>query len=192
MPDIKPHLTINRSLNHNNYYLTFHHGSPILQSPPAKRLHPHLPAPLQLRRLNPHHNRHLIPPDRQLHRLRSELPSVALTHHRKSPLHSHFLHRHHLQLTSHSRQFIWTLAWSISALSILLFRGSYPAGVDVGLDFIGWGLAWGLGIVVLEWAVRMDYPRSCQYRNTSNTFCINSRALMACEVVGGIMALLYG
>lgn len=90
------------------------------------------------------------------------------------------------------QQFCWTLFWSISALCILLFRGTYPAGVDVGLDLIGWGLAWGFGIVLIQWAASMDYPRSCEYRNTSNTFCINSRALMACEVVGGIMALLYG
>ena len=90
-------------------------------------------------------------------------------------------------------QFAWTILWSISAICVLFFHGPYPAGVDVGLDFIGWGLAWGFGVCLIEWAVEIDYPEwSCDLEYISSGYCTHTRALMASEVLAGIFALLYG
>ena len=75
---------------------------------------------------------------------------------------------------------------------MLLFHGPYHPGVDIGLDFISWGLAWGFAITILMWTAEMDYPDDCQYEYKTPGFCPHAKTLMAMEVLSSILALVYG
>lgn len=65
--------------------------------------------------------------------------------------------------------------------------------MDIGLDFIGWGLAWGFGVVLIWWAADMNYPNnSCDLEYNSPGYCSRTKALMAMEVLGGIFGMGFG
>lgn len=102
--------------------------------------------------------------------------------------------KHSLTLTvaAHTRQFCYTIAWSFSAICVLVFHGPYPPPVDIALDFVGWGLAWAMGALVIQWSAEMDYPSDCGWSYNSVSFCTRAKTLMAMEILAGILAFVYG
>lgn len=67
-----------------------------------------------------------------------------------------------------------------------LFWRPYHPGIDIGLDFLGWGLAWSLGILQLSESGSMSYD--AEWSHLAGT----ERAGGAFVVLIGYVALVGG
>lgn len=103
-------------------------------------------------------------------------------------------HPRHLspKLTSSRAQYVWTILWSFSALCVIVFHGPYHPAVDIALDFIGFGLAWGWAPVVIYWTAYINAPGDCHWSYQGPNFCTRAKALKALEILAGILAITYG
>lgn len=75
---------------------------------------------------------------------------------------------------------------------MLVFHGAYHPAVDIALEFIGFGLAWGWAVAVIQWTAEMNYADDCGYTSNGPNFCTQAKALMALEILAGILAFTYG
>lgn len=71
------------------------------------------------------------------------------------------------------------MVWCTISLSLTFFWGLYHPGIDVGLDFVGWGAAWSLGILQLSESGSMSYDPEWSH-------------LAGSERAGGVFVVLSG
>ena len=91
----------------------------------------------------------------------------------------------------------WSIIWHTVSLSMTLVkRQPYHPGADIAMDFMGWGLNWGMGIVVLIW---VSYTRrlSDECDNTASYYydaslCSEKEAADGIQLTAGALCVLVG
>lgn len=87
----------------------------------------------------------------------------------------------------------WTVLYNGSMLLVLVVRGSYHPGIDIAMDFLGWGLQWAMGILLVIWrSMSSDVEWTCDYRGADSQACANSKKMSGIQWAGGILSIVIG
>ncbi|KAK5165727.1 uncharacterized protein LTR77_008650 [Saxophila tyrrhenica] len=91
-------------------------------------------------------------------------------------------------------QAAYTLLYSTPTLLLHLLRGPHPyhPGIDIPFDFIGWGLGWAMGCLLLATNLKYKYPSNEDYPSGDGRVIMEGEVLKGVEIAGAVFAVVVG
>jgi hypothetical protein len=78
---------------------------------------------------------------------------------------------------------------------VLLLKGPYHPGIDIGFDVVGWGLAWGMAMTTIIYTAYLDYtdfPCDPYYGDEYQYECSLARKSDGVAYSSAVLMLIYG
>lgn len=89
---------------------------------------------------------------------------------------------------------LWTILYNGIVLILFFCHRPYHPGVDIAMDFMGWGLNWAMAIMLIIWttyAEFTEYECDPDY-NGSAAFCSTARRIDGIQWMAAILTLAAG
>ena len=78
---------------------------------------------------------------------------------------------------------------------VLLLKGPYHPGIDIGFDIVGWGLAWGMGLTTIIYTAELnytDFPCDPYYGDEYQDECSLAQKSNGVAYSIAVLMLIYG